>query len=71
MPSARASLMGEQARYEGAESAKLLASQDLERVKRLAATGDRTPALMRRLGLTAALSQGVSLSDIEEVDAAP
>lgn len=34
-------------------------------------TGDRTPALMRRLGLTAALSQGVSLSDIEEVDAAP
>lgn len=44
LESARASLMGEQARLEGAESARLLAKQDLERVKKLAETGDRTPA---------------------------
>jgi HlyD family secretion protein len=48
LESARASLMGEQARLEGAESSKLLASQELDRVKKLASTGDRTPADVER-----------------------
>lgn len=46
--SAKAGLMGEQARLEGAQSAVLLARQDLDRVKKLAATGDRTPADVER-----------------------
>lgn len=48
MNSAKASLAGETARLEGSQSALTLAQQELDRIKSLASTGDRTTSDVQR-----------------------